>query len=74
MLYEVITSQMVEQFGDQAYIQGLNIYTTVTAARQQAANEALFKGLMDYDQRHGYRGPEKSLWAKGASPWSYNFV
>lgn len=69
-LAEMVRSQMVEQYGDQAYIQGLNIYTTVTAVRQEAANAALFKGLMDYDERHGYRGPEKSLWAKGASPWS----
>lgn len=69
-LAEMVRSQMVKQYGDQAYIQGLNIYTTVTKQRQTAANDALFKGLMAYDHRHGYRGPEKNLWAKGARPWS----
>ncbi|MFT3760830.1 penicillin-binding protein 1A [Thauera sp.] len=48
----------VEQFGDQAYELGIRIFTTVTRKDQEAAYAALRKGVMDYDRRHGYRGPE----------------
>ena len=48
----------VEQFGDQAYELGIRIFTTVTRKDQLAAYAALRKGVLDYDRRHGYRGPE----------------
>ena len=48
----------VEQFGEDAYKLGIRIITTVTKAEQEAAYRALRKGVMDYDRRHGYRGPE----------------
>jgi penicillin-binding protein 1A len=48
----------VEQFGDQAYELGIRITTTITRKDQEAAYEALRKGVHDYDRRHGYRGPE----------------
>ncbi len=48
----------VEQFGDQAYELGIRIFTTVTRKDQEAAYAALRKGVLDYDRRHGYRGPE----------------
>ncbi len=48
----------VEQFGDQAYELGIRIFTTITRKDQEAAYAALRKGAMDYDHRHGYRGPE----------------
>ena len=48
----------VEQFGDKAYELGIRIFTTVTRKDQEAAYAALRKGVMDYDRRHGYRGPE----------------
>jgi len=48
----------VEQFGDQAYELGIRIFTTVSSKDQEAAYAALRKGVMDYDRRHGYRGPE----------------
>jgi len=49
------------QFGEQATQQGLKIYTTITRAEQEAAYDALRRGVMDYDRRHGYRGPEKYI-------------
>ncbi|MGP7735583.1 penicillin-binding protein 1A [Oceanimonas smirnovii] len=56
-------------FGEEAYTRGLNIYTTVHADEQQAANEALVNGLLGYDLRHGYRGPAATLW-QGGTPWN----
>jgi penicillin-binding protein 1A len=48
----------VDQFKDDAYRSGIRITTTVTRAEQEAAYAALRRGVMDYDRRHGYRGPE----------------
>ena len=55
---EAVRQQIVAQFGDSAYTRGLNVYTTLTSADQQAAYAALRKGVMDYEQRQPYRGPE----------------
>ncbi len=46
------------QFKEDAYTRGLNVYTTVTAADQEAAYRALRHGVLAYSRRHGYRGPE----------------
>jgi penicillin-binding protein 1A len=48
-------------WGEEAYVRGLRVFTTIDAAAQEAANAALRDGLLEYDQRHGYRGPELSL-------------
>lgn len=48
----------VERFGDSAYTMGLKVRTTITRPDQEAANEALHRGVLDYDRRHGYRGAE----------------
>ncbi|MBE9564021.1 MAG: penicillin-binding protein 1A [Proteobacteria bacterium] len=53
---EMARAEIVKQFGDEAYVRGLNVYTTIDKRRQQAANDSLWKGLVDYDKRHGYRG------------------
>ncbi|MBA4176595.1 MAG: penicillin-binding protein [Leptothrix sp. (in: Bacteria)] len=46
------------QYGDEAYTRGLNVYLTVDAADQMVAHRALRKGLMDFELRQVYRGPE----------------
>ena len=53
---EMVRAEIVKQFGDEAYSRGLNIYTTIKDKLQLAANESLWNGLVNYDQRHGYRG------------------
>jgi penicillin-binding protein 1A len=54
-----MTRQLVyEQFKEDAYTRGLNVYTTITKVDQDAAYLALRRGVMDYEKRHGYRGPE----------------
>ena len=66
---EIARQIAVEQFGKQAtYQSGLKIITTITRAEQEAAYEALRKGVMDYDRRHGYRGPEKVLSLQPGAP------
>ncbi len=46
------------QYGEEAYSRGLNVYLTVNAVDQMVAYRALRKGLMDFELRQVYRGPE----------------
>lgn len=57
-----MTRQLVyEQFKEETYTRGLNVFTTITKADQDAAYLAVRKGVMDYEKRHGYRGPENYI-------------
>ena len=47
-----------DAYGDDAYTKGIKVYTTIRTRDQEAAYVALRRGVMDYDRRHGYRGPE----------------
>ncbi len=47
-----------EQFPEDVYSSGMKVYTTLLKADQEAAYNALRKGVLDYDRRHGYRGAE----------------
>ncbi len=59
---EMVRQQVIEQYGeDMAYNAGLNVYTTLNSKAQLAAREGLRQSLIDYDKRHGYRGPERQL-------------
>ena len=53
---ELVRQQVVGMFGQEAVNAGYKAYTTIEGDRQTAANFALRQGLLDYDQRHGYRG------------------
>lgn len=55
---EMARQLVYAQFKEEAYTRGLNVYTTITRADQEAAYAALRKGVMNYERRHGYRGPE----------------
>lgn len=54
---EMARQVLVDQLGDSAYDRGLNVTLTVHSRYQDEANQALRQGLLDYDARHGYRGP-----------------
>ncbi|NQW95148.1 MAG: penicillin-binding protein 1A [Polaromonas sp.] len=58
---ETVRQLVFNQYGDQTYTRGLNVYTTLKAADQTAAYKALRKGIMDYERRQIYRGPEKFI-------------
>lgn len=55
---EMVRQAMHERYQDTIYSSGLKVYTTLRKVDQEAANQALRQGLLDYDRRHGYRGPE----------------
>ncbi len=55
---EMARQIVVDSYGDDAYTKGLTVYTTIRKADQEAAYTALRRGVIDYDRRHGYRGPE----------------
>jgi penicillin-binding protein 1A len=55
---EMARQLVYEQFKDETYTKGLSVFTTITKADQDAAYLALRRGVMDYEKRHGFRGPE----------------
>jgi penicillin-binding protein 1A len=55
---EMVRKYLLDEHGENAYTNGLIVTTTLLDRNQTAANHALRKALLDYDQRHGYRGPE----------------
>src|SRR5574344_2930927 len=58
---EMARQLMFDQYGDDAYTQGLNVYTTLHLDEQKAAYRALREGIMAYDRRQRYRGPERFI-------------
>ncbi|MES2979372.1 MAG: penicillin-binding protein 1A [Pseudomonadota bacterium] len=56
---ETVRQLVFSQYGDETYTRGLNIFTTLNSADQLVAYKALRKGIMDYERRQIYRGPEK---------------
>ena len=55
---EMVRQVLYERFREDAYSKGYRVYTTVLSDHQQAAVEAVRRGVQDYDRRHGYRGAE----------------
>jgi penicillin-binding protein 1A len=55
---EMIRQAMYDRYKDEAYHRGYRVYTTLDSRHQRAAYEAVRAGVLAYDRRHGYRGPE----------------
>ena len=55
---EMARQAVYEQFAEEAYTRGFRVYTTIRKADQEAAYAALRRGVLEYDRRQGYRGPE----------------
>jgi penicillin-binding protein 1A len=55
---EMVRQMMYAQYKDETYTRGLSVTTTINAADQEAAYQAVRRGILDYERRHGYRGPE----------------
>lgn len=53
--------QVIERYGRGAYDDSFEVFTSVDPVLQEAATRALRNGLVAYDRRHGYRGPERML-------------
>jgi len=56
---ETVRQLIYAQYGDSTYTRGLNVYTTLRAADQITAYQALRRGIMNYERRQVYRGPEQ---------------
>ncbi|BCQ58814.1 penicillin-binding protein 1A [Pseudomonas sp. NFPP10] len=67
---EMARAEMVGRYGSDAYTEGFRVTTTVPSDLQEMANTAVHEGLMTYDQRHGYRGPESRLPGKTQAAWA----
>jgi len=57
-LAEMVRQEVYDRYQDDTYTQGIKVYTTIRQQDQDAAYKAVRKGVLEYDQRHGYRGPE----------------
>ncbi len=55
---EMARQVVFDAYGEDAYTKGITVWTTVRMADQEAAYAAVRRGVIDYDRRHGYRGPE----------------
>jgi penicillin-binding protein 1A len=58
---EMVRQALFEKYGEAIYSSGFKAVTTLVRPQQEAANRALWRGVADYDQRYGYRGPEKEI-------------
>ena len=55
---EAVRQLIFSQYGAETTTRGLNVQVTVDAADQAVAYRALRRGLLDYERRQTYRGPE----------------
>ncbi|MYM83652.1 PBP1A family penicillin-binding protein [Duganella sp. FT50W] len=55
---ELARQTVYAQFKEESYTRGISVYTTILKADQKAAYESTRRNVLNYDQRHGYRGPE----------------
>jgi penicillin-binding protein 1A len=55
---EMVRQALAEHYPEDVYTRGFRVYTTIRKADQEAAYDALRKGVLEYDRRAGYRGPE----------------
>ncbi len=58
---EMVRADLFAKHGEAAYTAGFKVVTTIDSKRQELANEALRDKLLDYEERHGYPGPEARL-------------
>lgn len=71
-LAEMVRAFLRDKYNDDAYTAGYRVITTVSSKRQQAAQTALVNTLLDYDRRHGYRGPEQHVDISALEPDAYS--
>ena len=67
---EIVRQTLYARYQDDIYKSGLKVYTTIRKSAQEAANEAVLQGILNYDRRHGYGGAEGyvDLSAIGSQP------
>ena len=60
-LAEMVRQTVFEQYGAETYTRGLTVHTTLDASAQRTAYQALRRGVLDFERRQHYRGPEKFI-------------
>ena len=55
---EMVRQLIYAQYGAESYTRGLNVYTTISTRDQNAAYAAVRQGILNYDAKRAYRGPE----------------
>ncbi|MGD9841731.1 MAG: penicillin-binding protein 1A [Steroidobacteraceae bacterium] len=58
---EMARLELEQRYGQRIYTDNFSVYTTIDSRLQQAASQALRRGLLDYDSRHGYRETARKL-------------
>ena len=58
---ETVRQLIYAQYGPETYTRGMNVFTTLKSSDQEAAYKALRQGIMDFERRQIYRGPEKFI-------------
>ena len=73
---EMIRADLFEQYGEEVYKAGMNVYTSIDGELQVVANQALRRALLDYNRRHGYRGVITNIDVPGEleSPIDYDIA
>ena len=68
---EMVRQAVYEKYQEDTYTQGFKVYTTIRQQDQLAAYQAVRNGVLEYDRRHGYRGPEGFVDLKKGSGEEY---
>ncbi|MFZ2542229.1 MAG: penicillin-binding protein 1A [Gallionella sp.] len=72
-LSEMVRQAVYEKFQEDTYTKGFRVYTTIRLRDQLAAYQSVRKGVLEYDRRQGYRGPEGFInLPDGSSSASYS--
>ncbi len=71
---EMVRQLLYERYPEDVYSRGFRVYTTIRRSDQEAAYAALRQGLLEYDRRHGYRGPEGFIDLKNSQEEDYEEV
>ena len=64
---EMVRADMLRQHGPEALTAGFSVTTTIDSRLQRAANAATWRTLLEYERRHGYRGPVERI---AAASWA----
>lgn len=68
-LAEMVRNELYAQYGEEAYISGYKVYTTIDSRLQKAGDSAVKLALYEYDERHGFRGAQKRVDLKSMNDW-----
>ena len=60
-LNEMVRQAVYEQYGDETYTRGLQVHTSVDAKAQRIAHRVVRLGVLDFERRQFYRGPERFI-------------